>query len=68
MAPEMFLTAVDAVIRVGLRRAATGQGGCAMRLPKGYHALQRLPEEKVTEQITRADLLGEDFLTGEAPA
>ena len=30
-----------------------------MRLMKGYHALQRLPEEKVTDQITRRVLTGE---------
>src|SRR5262245_44283318 len=58
-APATSLIAVDAVIRVGLRRAATGQGGCAMRLPKGYHALKHLPDEKVTDQITRRVLSGE---------
>jgi len=30
-----------------------------MRFMKGYHALQRLPEEKVTDQITRRVLTGE---------
>jgi len=30
-----------------------------MRLPKGYHALKHLPDEKVTDQITRRVLSGE---------
>ena len=30
-----------------------------MRLMKGYHELQRLPEEKITDQISRRVLTGE---------
>jgi quercetin dioxygenase-like cupin family protein len=42
-----------------IRHRTTGQEVAAMPIVRGFEALQRLPEEKVTEQISRRVLAGE---------